>query len=138
MGAGAALIYSREQCLSMGGRRRNSSAFVSGSVGVLATYGALSRSLLVYDHDQMQANAVSQRAVWVLVPRPLNYRLSDAVSTHAASRNGSASVSGAIDVIYCRGRDLLSESWGTVICATCDGARRPDETVICDVSDDAK
>ena len=32
----------------------------------------------MYDHDQMQANAVSQRAAWVLVPRPLNYRVSDA------------------------------------------------------------
>jgi hypothetical protein len=38
---------------------------------------------------------VSQRAAWVLVPRPLNYRLSDAASTHAAPRNGGASASGA-------------------------------------------
>ena len=51
--------------------------------------------MLVYHHDQMQANAVSQRAVWVLVPRPLNYRLSDAVSAHVAPRNGGASVSAA-------------------------------------------
>jgi hypothetical protein len=43
----------------------------------------------------MQANAVSQRAAWVLVPRPLNYRLSDAASTRVAPRNGGASVSGA-------------------------------------------
>jgi len=46
----------------------------------------------------MQANAVSQRAAWVLVLRPLlplNYRLSDAVSAHVAPRNGGASVSGA-------------------------------------------
>ena len=42
-------------------------------------------------HDQMHANAVSQRAAWVLVPRPLMYRLSDAVSTHVAPRNGGAS-----------------------------------------------
>jgi hypothetical protein len=27
------------------------------------------------------------------VPRPLNYRLSDAVSTHAAPRNGGACIS---------------------------------------------
>jgi hypothetical protein len=51
--------------------------------------------MLVYHHDQMQANAVSQRAAWVLVPRPLNCRLSDAVSTHVAPRNGGAPVSGA-------------------------------------------
>ena len=38
---------------------------------------------------------MSQRAVWVLVPRPLNIRLSDAVSTHVAPRNGGASASGA-------------------------------------------
>jgi hypothetical protein len=31
----------------------------------------------------------------VLVPRPLNYSLSDAVSAHVAPRDGGASVSGA-------------------------------------------
>ena len=46
-------------------------------------------------HAWMQANAVSQRAAWVLVPRPLNYRLRDAASTHVVPRNGGASVSGA-------------------------------------------
>ena len=49
----------------------------------------------MYHHDQMHANAVSQRAAWVLVPRPLMYRLSDAVSTHVAPRSSGASVSGA-------------------------------------------
>jgi len=43
----------------------------------------------------MQANAVSQRAAWVLVPRPLNYRVSDAVSMGGRRRKSSASVSGA-------------------------------------------
>jgi len=42
----------------------------------------------------MLANAVSQRAAWALVPRPLNYGLSDAVSTHVTPRNGSVSISG--------------------------------------------
>ena len=93
--SGAVANLQREQCLSMGGRRRKSSASISEQIGVLATYGTLSRSMLVYHHDQMQANAVSQRAVWVLVPRPLNYRLSDAVSAHVAPRNGGASVSAA-------------------------------------------
>ena len=45
-------------------------------------------------HAWMQANAVSQRAAWVLLPRPLNYRLSDAVSMGGRRRNGGASVSG--------------------------------------------
>jgi len=65
-------IYSeRQQCLSMGGRRRKSGASVLGADGMLAAYGILSRSLLVYHHDQMLANAVSQRAVWVLMPRSI-------------------------------------------------------------------
>ena len=49
----------------------------------------------MHHHGQMLANAVSQRAAWVLVPLPLNYRVSDAVSTHVVRRNGGASVSGA-------------------------------------------
>ena len=79
----------------MGGRRRKSSASVSWPVGMLAAYGTRSRSLVVHHHGQMQANAVSQRAAWVLVPRPLNYRLSDAASTRVAPRHGGAPVSGA-------------------------------------------
>ena len=43
----------------------------------------------------MLANAVSQRAAWVLVPRPLMYRLSDAVSMGGRRRNGGTSVSAA-------------------------------------------
>jgi hypothetical protein len=74
---------------------RNGGASVSAANGMLAAYGTLSRSLAMYHHDQMQANAVSQRAAWVLVPRPLNYRASDAVSAHVAPRNGGASVSAA-------------------------------------------
>ena len=49
----------------------------------------------MYHHDQMQANAVSQRAAWVLVPRPLNYRLSNAESMGGRRRNGGTSVSAA-------------------------------------------
>ena len=62
----------RQQCLSMGSRRRKSSAAVSGPAGVLAACGTVSRSLAMNHHDQMHANAVSQRIAWVLVPRPLN------------------------------------------------------------------
>ena len=46
-------------------------------------------------HARMLAIAVSQRAAWMLVPRPLNIRVSDAVSAHVAPRNGGASVSAA-------------------------------------------
>ena len=49
----------------------------------------------MYHHALVQADAVSQRAARVLVPRPLNYSVSDAESMHAAPRNGGASVSGA-------------------------------------------
>ena len=49
----------------------------------------------MHHHAWMQANAVSQRAVWVLVPRSLNYRVSDAVSMGGRRRSGGASVSGA-------------------------------------------
>ena len=47
---------------------------------------------------QMLANAVSRRAAWVLVPQPLNYRLSDTVSTHVTPRKGGVSVSGVVGV----------------------------------------
>jgi hypothetical protein len=38
---------------------------------------------------------VSQRAAWVLVPRPLNYRLSNAESMGGRRRNGGTSVPAA-------------------------------------------
>jgi hypothetical protein len=56
----------------------------------------------------MLANAVSQRAAWVLVLQPLKYRLSDAASAHDAPRNGGASVSGAAGVFEAHG--ALSKS----------------------------
>ena len=54
----------------------------------------------------MLANAVSQRAAWALVLRPLNYGLSDAVSTHI---NGGTSVSGTDRVHEASG--ILSSSF---------------------------
>ena len=51
----------------------------------------------MHHHGQMQANAVSQRAAWVLVPRPLNYRLGDAASTRVAPRNGGIFFGGRHD-----------------------------------------
>jgi hypothetical protein len=101
--------------LSMGGWNRKSSASVSAPVGMLAAYGTLSRSLAVYHHDQMQANAVSQRAAWVLLPRPLNYRLSDAASTHVAPGNGGASVSGVVVVYEARGHSAAALHCGIVL-----------------------
>ena len=105
----------RQQCLSIGSRRRKTSASVSGPAGMLAAHGTLSRSLAVYHRDQMQANAVSQRAAWVLLPRPLNYRLSDAASTHVAPGNGGASVSGVVVVYEASG--TLSSSFALRDCA---------------------
>ena len=96
MGAGTEVAeLLRERCLSMGGRRRKSSASVLGADGVLEASETLRSSFALRHHDQMQANAVSQRAAWVLVPRPLNCRVSDAVSARVAPRNGGACVSGA-------------------------------------------
>ena len=116
MSAGVAVAHlQREQCLSMGGRHRKSSASVSAPVGMLAAHGTLSRSLAVYHRDQMQANAVSQRAAWVLLPRPLNYRLSDAASTHVAPGNGGASVLGVVVVYEASG--TLSSSFALRDCA---------------------
>jgi hypothetical protein len=89
------LNYRVSDAVSMHAAPRDGGASVSGANGMLAAYGTLSRSLAMYYHALMQANAVSQRAARVLVPRPLNYRVSDAVSMHAAPRNGDASVSGA-------------------------------------------
>ena len=74
VGAGAAVAnLQREQCLPIGGRRRKCSAFVLAAARVLAACGALSRSLAMYHHAWLHANAVSQRAVWVLMPRSLIY-----------------------------------------------------------------
>ena len=88
VGADAAVAnLQREQCLSMGGRRRKSSASVLRPVGVLAAYGTLSKSLVVHHHDQMQANAVWQRAAWVLVPRSLIYSASNAYRWAAGAEN---------------------------------------------------
>ena len=96
MGAGAAVAeLLRERCLSMGGRRRKSSASVLGADGVLEASETLRSSFALRHRDQMQANAVSQRAAWVLLPRPLNCRVSDAVLARVAPRNGGASVSAA-------------------------------------------
>ena len=74
---------------------RNGGASVSEANWAQKAPGTLSSSISLRHHAWMQADAVSQRAAWVLVPRPLNCRLSDAVSTHVAPRNGGASVSGA-------------------------------------------
>ena len=74
---------------------RNGGASVSGANWMHEASGAVSRSLARRHHAWMLAIAVSQRAAWVLVRQTLNFRLSDAVSTDVAPRNGGASVSGA-------------------------------------------
>ena len=60
------------------GGARKSSASVLAAAGMFAAYGILSRSLALSHHARMQANAVSQRAAWVLLPRPLICSVSDA------------------------------------------------------------
>jgi hypothetical protein len=89
------LKYRLSNAVSMGGRRRNGGASVSGADGVFAAYGTLSSSFALRRRARMLANAMSQGAAWVLVLRPLNYRLSNAVSMGGRRRNGGASVSGA-------------------------------------------
>ena len=74
---------------------RNGGACVSGANGAHEASETLRSSFTWRHHAWMQANAVSQRAVRVLVPRPLNYSVSDAVSARVAPRNGGASVSRA-------------------------------------------
>ena len=78
---------------------RNDGASVSGAYWAYEVSEALSSSFTLRHRAWMQANAVSQRAAWVLVPRPLNYRLSDALWTRVAPRNGGVSVSGVV-VVY--------------------------------------
>ena len=91
--AGAAVAHlQREQCC-IGTR---CGAPVPGVTGVHEAPETLSsRSFALRHHEQMLANAVSQRAVWVLVLRSLNYRLSNAVPMGGWRKNGGASVSGA-------------------------------------------
>ena len=68
--------------VSMGGRRRNGGASILGDDGVLAASETLGSSFALQHHAQMQAIAVSQRAVWVLAPQPLVDSVSDAVPAH--------------------------------------------------------
>ena len=75
------LNYRLSNAVSMGGRRRNGGAPVSGANWMYEASEILSRSLTLRHHAWMLAIAVSQRAAWVLVRQTLNFRLSDAVST---------------------------------------------------------
>ena len=96
VGAEAAVAeLPREQCCIDARCARIGGAFVSGAAGMLEASETFSSSFSLRHHAWMQANAVSQRAVRVLVPRPLNYSVSDAVSARVAPRNGGACVSRA-------------------------------------------
>ena len=64
-------------------------------------------------HARMLAIAVSQRAAWMLVPRPLNIRVSDAVSAHVAPRNGGTSVSAAMGCLQRMGHS--AGAWRCII-----------------------
>ena len=82
---------------------RNCGVSVSAADGMFAAYGTLSRSLAMRHHARMQANAVSQRVAWMLVARPLNDRLSDAVSAHVAPRRCTGRGTGPIPCNRFRG-----------------------------------
>ena len=90
------LNYGLSDAVSTHVTPRNGSVSISGTDGMFVAYGTLSRSFVLRHRAQMLANAVSRRAAWVLlVLQPMNYRLSDTVSTHVMPRNDGASVSGA-------------------------------------------
>ena len=80
------LNYGMSDAVSMGGRRRNGGAPVSGLYGVHEAAGTLSSSFALRNHAWVLANAVSRRAAWVLVLRSLNYGVSDVVSAHVAAK----------------------------------------------------
>jgi hypothetical protein len=92
------LIYRVSDAVSAHVAPRNGGASVPGAAGLLDAPEPLSSSFTLRHHAWMQANAVSQRAAWVLVLRPLNYRLRDAVSMGGRRRNSGASVSVATGV----------------------------------------
>jgi hypothetical protein len=79
----------------MGGRRRKSSASVTGAFGAFVAHGTPSSSCMYRHHARMLANAGSQRTAWVLMPRSLNSRASEAVPAHVVPRNVGAPVLGA-------------------------------------------
>ena len=85
----------REPCLSMGGRRRKSSASVSGPVGVLTTYRTLSRSLLVYHHARCWQVPCHRGQRGGAEAAVAELPCEQCLSMGGRRRNGGASVSGA-------------------------------------------
>jgi len=95
-----ALICSASDAVSAHVAAKNGGALVLGATGVFKAPETRSSSSAWQHHAwRMQANAVSQRAVWVLVLRTLNDRVSDAVSMGGRRRNGGATISGADGVL---------------------------------------
>ena len=68
---------------------RNGGASVSGAVVAYEASGTLSRSFARWHRAWMQANAVSQRAAWVLVPRSLIYSASNAYRWAGGAENAA-------------------------------------------------
>ena len=89
------LNYRLSDALSTRVAPRNGGVSVSGVVVVYEASGTLGSSSALRHRAWMLANAVSQRAAWVLVLRSLSYRVSTAAPMGGRRRNGGASVSGA-------------------------------------------
>ena len=65
----------------------NGGTSVSGADGVHGASGTLSRSFTLRHHAWMQANAVPQKAAWVLMPRPQIYSVSNAYRWAVGAEN---------------------------------------------------
>jgi hypothetical protein len=74
---------------------RYCSAPISAATWVLAAFETLGSSSAPWDRCPGAGNCCGAESSVGQAPRPLNYRLSDAVSAHVAARNGGAPVLGA-------------------------------------------
>ena len=71
----------------------------------------------MYHHDQMHANAVSQRAAWVLVPRPLSYSASDAYRCAAGAEQPAHLFWGQLGCLQRLGHSAAA--WRCIIMIRC-------------------
>jgi len=96
VGAGAAAAeLTRERCYSAHIVPRNGGTSVSGATGAYEASETLGSSFTLRHRAWMQANAVSQRAVWGADVAVVNLQLEQCLSMGGRRKNGGASVSGA-------------------------------------------
>jgi len=110
-----ALSYSVSDAVSAPASCRNSGASVSDATVMLEAPGTRSSSFAQRHHARMLANAVSQRAAWVLTLRTLTCSVSDAVSAHAARRNSGAPVLGQLGDMKHRGHKAAALRCGIML-----------------------